>query len=306
MSYNQYEEEEEEENEYYDERGIEYEDEEEESGEDEEEVEALGDALELNKKLKMIMSSNLDPVSMQQQLTALMGQMEGGGGGGGGNPNQQQQQRNHPKQQQQQQQQQKQQQQQQRHHPHPQQQQQQQHPQRKPLGGMSHNSNMKQAMKSANSGKTFSSREAMAQQKNNQMLLKKMIKIQTTPSSNNNSIGGYQGTSSNHAHLTNFKSSNTINRQKKMSKIAGDNQKFLSRLQNVKSTMNTKKMRADADRNAQISKMRSQVHVQKKRSVEGGRRPAPGANNMFGNAANQARMSRFKAPPSMKQPDWEG
>jgi len=133
-----------------------------------------------------------------------------------------------------------------------------------------------------------------------------MIAIQTqgggTSRAGSSSIGGYQASNSRTA-ITNFKSSNSINRKKKQQKVAGENQKFLQRLQNVKSTMNTKKMRQDADRNAQISRMRSQVHVAPKRRAE--RRNEPGSNNVFGNSANRARMSKFREPPSIKQPAWE-
>ena len=42
----------------------------------EEDVGALADALELNTKLKEIMSSGLDPVSMQEELNRLMSGMQ--------------------------------------------------------------------------------------------------------------------------------------------------------------------------------------------------------------------------------------
>jgi len=114
---------------------------------DEEEVAALGDAMELNQKLKQIMSSDLDPIAMQEQLNALMGGM---------NINMDTSQ-NHSQQRQQQQ---------------PRQQQRMVEggkQSRKPLNnGMSHN-NMRKAMKSTNSGKTFSNQEQVAQARNNQV-----------------------------------------------------------------------------------------------------------------------------------------
>ena len=96
--------------------------------------------------------------------------------------------------------------------------------------------------------------------KNNALLLKKMIKIQTSKSQHG-SIGGYPtGNSRGSAPSTGLaRSSHQINRQKAGRKISNDNAKFLQRLQNVKSTMNSSKMKKDAERNAKIAQMRRTV-----------------------------------------------
>merc|ERR1711871_17998 len=110
--------------------------------------------------------------------------------------------------------------------------------------------------KSRSAGKTFSDRESEIMAKNNAILLKKMIKIQTTRS-NHGSIGGYQmGNTRGSAIVGGMqKSSHQINRQKAGRKISSDNAKLLQRLQNVKSTMNPGRMKKDAERNAKISLM---------------------------------------------------
>ena len=253
----------------------------------EEDVGALADALELNKKLKEIMSSGMEPGAMQAELNQLMSSMSVAGGdvGGGASPPDQHQQ-------------------QQQHRPPPlsnatnkdlqrvgQAQRKQQ--QRNRVGNPSvvGASDVRRPPKGVNAGKTFSDHEAMVMAKNNQRLLNKMIKIQT---SKGDTIGGYSTAVVRGSAVTNLTSSHGLNRKKRGKKISSDNQKFLARLQNVKSTMNTKKMRADADRNARISALRRQVPSKQ-----------PGSNNVFGRAADRARMNRFKAPPTIKQPAWE-
>ncbi|GMH64688.1 hypothetical protein TrRE_jg4864 [Triparma retinervis] len=132
---------------------------------DGEDVGELADALELNRKLKEIMSSGLDPTTMQNELSRLMSGMSVNQGmddiprgGGAMNP--------------------------------------------PPLsqvnsntmetkmsstgrGGQKKRVNVKtgpKIAKSRSAGKTFSDRESEVMAKNNALLLKKMIKIQTTKS----------------------------------------------------------------------------------------------------------------------------
>ncbi|GMH84735.1 hypothetical protein TL16_g10011 [Triparma laevis f. inornata] len=247
----------------------------------EEDVGALADALTLNTKLKEIMSSGLDPVTMQEELNKLMAgmqQMEV-------SPQEQSRQKavhNPP-----------------------------------PLANITQSSMNQQRgygqqqsgnkvakkmaapadktrrpQKGVNAGKTFSEHEAMQQAKNNQRLLSKMIKIQTSKS---DTIGGYSTSVTRGSAVTNLTSSHGLNRKKMGKKISNDNQKFLQRLQNVKSTMNTKKMREDADRQARIGALRRQV-VNTKKS---------GSNNVWGKSADRARQNKFRAKPTLTLPAWE-
>jgi len=67
--------------------------------------------------------------------------------------------------------------------------------------------------------------------------------------------------------------------------------------------MNSKKMREDADRNARISQLRRTVGGGG--GGGGGGRKAPGSNNVFGRAADKARINRFRQKPTLEQPAWE-
>ena len=58
-------------------------------------------------------------------------------------------------------------------------------------------------------------------------------------------------------------------------------------------------MRKDADRNEKISAMRRNV------GGGGGAGMRGGSQNVYGKNADSMRMSKFRAPPSLKQPDWE-
>ncbi len=232
--------------------------------EDDEDVEKLSDALSLNKRLKEIMSSGLDPVSMQNELARLMGGMgdmnmnpSADGGGGASKPLRQSTNTNMN-------------------------------------GGMRRPVKSKQIdqirrpPKGANAGQTFTHQERVSMQKNNERLLNRMISIQTKRSG---SIGGYQSHGKGSAVA--IRSSTEINRKKKGAKISQDNQKFLQRLQNVKSTMNSKQMRSDADRQARVAALRRQVGGQ------------AGSNNVYGKSADRKRMQKFKEKPTLTQPAWE-
>jgi len=83
-------------------------------------------------------------------------------------------------------------------------------------------------LKNSNAGKTFSSQQTMSMAKDNQRLLKNMIKIQTTKES---TIGGYSTRVSKGSAIVGLKSSNAINRNRKVKKQADENRKFLTRLQ---------------------------------------------------------------------------
>ena len=271
--------------------------------EDEEEMEQLTDALELNKQLKTIMASGLDPATMQQELQALMAKMSVGAdpSSSAAAPNSgalknssshynQQQQQYHQQQQEQE------------------QQEQQQQQRSNGVGGMqprkqqapprlsSKDGHMRAPPKNTSSGKTFSQQESVEQARDNQRLLRNMIRIQTK--AKDATIGGYNTSIGKGSAVTNLKSSNGINRAKKVNKQAAENRAFLSRLQNVKGTLDTKKMKKDADRNASISAMRRTVGG-------GGGAGTRGSNNVFGGAADKMRVARFKAPPSVSQPVWE-
>ena len=261
---------------------------------DDEDVEALADALELNKKLKSIVSSGLDPETMQAELTKLMGSMS---------LQQQRQQTQHEEAERERE---------RERGPDP------FNPagRRRNRAAPSHNQSrtvrMKKASKEstsvhrppkgANFGKTFSDHEQAVMAKNNRRLLEKMIKIQSGTGSTN--IGGYSTSVGRGSSVGKVRSSHQINRMKKSAAISSSNAKFLQRLQNVKSTMNTKKMRADADRNAKISAMRRQIpsHANASSARRGA---APGAGNVYGKAANESRLKKFRRPPTLNQPDWE-
>ena len=67
-----------------------------------------------------------------------------------------------------------------------------------------------------NAGKTFSDQEAMLMAKNNQRLLSKMIKIQTSKA---DTIGGYSTTVTRGSAVTNHSSSYGLNRKKRGKKV---------------------------------------------------------------------------------------
>jgi hypothetical protein len=183
---------------------------------DEGQVNAFDDAVDLNRKLKMLMNANLSPAELEEQLQ-LMGLVSQP-------PSEarrqyQQQRSTAPRQQ-----------------------------------VRSGRGDIVRAMKAPDAGKTHTKQQAMEIAKNNQHLVQRMQNIKNGPK---NSIGGYY-TNNRHSAAASHTSSNAINRKKKTTKVQTENEKFYKRLQGVKSTMNSGKIKKDAKRHNEVSKRLSQ------------------------------------------------